>query len=292
MSAAAFFKAHEKVLDGGLPVRRVLPAAARQSVGPFLFLDHFGPIDVEPHANHDVPPHPHIGLATVTYLYEGVSVHRDSVGSLQRVEPGAINWMTSGAGVVHSERLPPELRGQPRRSHGLQLWAALPLAHEDDAPSFAHTPAEAIPLVRLPGAEVRVLIGSAFGRTSPVATFSQTYYLDIGLEAGAQIMLEDLPVEAAIYPVLGEIALDGEALAQYTMAYLTPGEPVRVSADAAARFVVIGGEPLDGRRHMFWNFVSSSKERLAKACEDWEQQRYAPVPGETEWIPLPRPYRP
>ena len=292
MSAAAFFKAHEKVLDGGLPVRRVLPAAARQSVGPFLFLDHFGPIDVEPHANHDVPPHPHIGLATVTYLYEGVSVHRDSVGSLQRVEPGAINWMTSGGGVVHSERLPPELQGQPRRIHGLQLWAALPQAHEEDAPSFAHTPAEAIPLVSLPGAEVRVLIGSAFGRTSPVATFSATYYLDIGLEAGGQIVLEDLPVEAAIYPVLGEIALDGEPLAQYTMAYLAPGEPVRVSAGAAARFVVIGGEPLDGRRHMFWNFVSSSKERLAKACEDWEQQRYAPVPGETEWIPLPRPYRP
>jgi redox-sensitive bicupin YhaK (pirin superfamily) len=288
MSVAHFFKPHEKDIGGGFRVRRVLPAAAKQAVGPFIFFDHFGPIEAPAEANHDVRPHPHIGLATVTYLYEGAIEHRDSVGSVQRIEPGAINWMTAGSGIVHSERTPSDLAGKPRRSHGLQLWAALPRAHEEDAPSFAHTPAAAIPEARLDGALVRVLIGSAFGLRSPVATFSETLYLDIALDAGRAIELDQLPQEAAIYPVTGEIAIDGELLAPNTMAYLEPGSGASVYAAAGAQFVVIGGAPLDGQRHLYWNFVSSSKERIARAAEDWEQQRFDKVPGETEFIPLPK----
>ncbi|HEU4373876.1 MAG TPA: pirin family protein [Telluria sp.] len=291
MTISNFFKPHEKDLGGGFTVRRLLPAAAKQAVGPFIFFDHFGPIDAPADANHDVRPHPHIGLATVTYLYEGAMLHRDSLGSVQRIEPGAINWMTAGSGIVHSERTPPDLHGKPRRSHGLQLWAALPHEHEDGPPGFAHTPADAIPVATFEGGEARVLIGSAFGLTSPVATFSETLYLDIKLGAGQEMILADLPEEAAIYAVSGELAIDDEAIAANTMAYLEPGTNARVSTTTGVQFVVIGGAPLDAHRFMFWNFVSSSKERLARAADDWEQQRYAKVPGETEWIPLPKPLR-
>ncbi|MES2325149.1 MAG: pirin family protein [Pseudomonadota bacterium] len=291
MTISHYFKAHEKDLGGGFKVRRLLPAAAKQTVGPFIFFDHFGPIEAAPDANHDVRPHPHIGLATVTYLYEGAMEHRDSVGSVQRIEPGAINWMTAGSGIVHSERTPADLKGKARRSHGLQLWAALPKAHEETAPSFVHTPASAIPEVAIGGGRVRVLIGSAFGHTSPVATFSETLYLDIRLDAGHDVVLENLPQEVAIYAVTGDIAIDGEPVAPGTMAYLEGETGARIASAAGAQFAVIGGEPLDGQRFIFWNFVSSSKERLARAAEDWEQQRYARVPGETEFIPLPHPPR-
>ncbi len=289
MTISHLFKSHDKDIGGGFTVRRVLPAAARQAVGPFIFFDHFGPVDVAADANHDVRPHPHIGLATVTYLYEGVMEHRDSVGSVQRIEPGAINWMTAGSGIVHSERTPADLVGRPRRSHGLQLWAALPKAFEEVAPSFAHTPASAIPSRTFEGGDVRVLIGSAFGLSSPVATFSETLYLDIRLDAGSEVVLGDLPEEAAIYPVSGAIEIDGQPLAPHTMADLVPAMGARVSSTDGAHFVLIGGAALDSHRFIFWNFVSSSKERLARAAEDWEQQRFDKVPGETEFIPLPRP---
>lgn len=291
MTISNLFKAHDKDLGGGFFVRRVLPAAAKQAVGPFLFFDHFGPVDAPPEANHDVRPHPHIGLATVTYLYEGAIVHRDNLGSVQRIEPGAINWMTAGSGIIHSERVPADLVGKPRRTHGLQLWAALPREHEEVAPAFAHTPADAIPVAAFDGGEARVLIGSAFGLTSPVATFSEMLYLDIRLDAGCEVVLADLPEEAAIYPVGGELSIDGEVIAPGTMAYLEARASARVSSATGVQFVVIGGAPLDGHRFIFWNFVSSSKERLAQAADDWEQQRYAKVPGETEWIPLPGPPR-
>jgi redox-sensitive bicupin YhaK (pirin superfamily) len=291
MTISNFFKPHEKDLGGGFTVRRLLPAAAKQAVGPFIFFDHFGPIDAPAEANHDVRPHPHIGLATVTYLYEGAMLHRDSLGSVQRIEPGAINWMTAGSGIVHSERTPPDLRGKPRRSHGLQLWAALPREHEEGPPGFSHTPAAAIPVATFAGGEARVLIGSAFGLTSPVATFSETLYLDIKLGAGQELILADLPEEAAIYAVTGALAIDDEPIAANTMAYLEPGTNARVTTATGVQFVVIGGAPLDAHRFIFWNFVSSSKERLAQAADDWEQQRYAKVPGETEWIPLPKPLR-
>jgi redox-sensitive bicupin YhaK (pirin superfamily) len=287
MPIAYLFKPHDKDLGGGFVVRRLLPAAARQSVGPFLFFDHMGPVEAGPDANHDVRPHPHIGLATVTYLFEGAIMHRDSVGSVQRIEPGAINWMTAGSGIVHSERTPQDLAGKARRTHGLQLWAALPAEHEEAAPAFAHTPASAIPVVQAAGAEVRVLIGTAFGQTSPVATFSPTLYLDVRLDAGCAIALDDLPEEAALYAVGGDIAVDGEPVPAHTMAMLEPLGAARVSSVDGARFVVVGGAALDGKRFIYWNFVSSRKERIEQAASDWEQQRYAPVPGETERIPLP-----
>jgi redox-sensitive bicupin YhaK (pirin superfamily) len=288
MTVSHFLKSHEKDLGGGFTVKRLLPAAAKQSVGPFIFFDHFGPVEAPADANHDVRPHPHIGLATVTYLYEGAIEHRDSVGSVQRIEPGAINWMTSGSGIVHSERVPADLKGKPRRSHGLQLWAALPREHEETAPAFAHTPSGAIPEADFDGGRARVLIGSAFGKTSPVATFSQTLYLDITLDAGAQLLLADLPQEVALYAVRGSITVDGEDIPPSSMAYLENATGVRIASTEGAQLVAIGGEPLDGPRYIFWNFVSSSRERLARAADDWEQQRYAPVPGETEFIPLPR----
>ncbi|MES2320203.1 MAG: pirin family protein [Pseudomonadota bacterium] len=287
MTTSHFFKSHEKDLGGGFKVRRLLPASAKQAVGPFIFFDHFGPVEAPPDANHDVRPHPHIGLATVTYLYEGAMEHRDSVGSVQRIEPGAINWMTSGSGIVHSERTPADLVGKARRSHGLQLWAALPREHEETAPAFAHTPANVIPAIDVDGGHVRVLIGSAFGLTSPVATFSETLYLDIRLDPGSELLLDALPAEAALYAVNGAIAIDGETVPPNMMSYMDGARAARISSADGAQFVVIGGAPLDGHRFIFWNFVSSSKERIARASDDWEQQRYARVPGETEFIPQP-----
>ncbi|MGK5012684.1 pirin family protein [Janthinobacterium sp. MDB2-8] len=292
--SAAILKSHEKDLGGGFVVRRLLPSAVKQAVGPFIFFDHFGPIDVAPDANHDVRPHPHIGLATVTYLFEGAIDHRDSIGSYQRIEPGAINWMTAGRGIVHSERTPHDLAGQPHRTHGLQLWAALPKAHEEDEPSFTHTPQADIPVVSLDGAVVKVLIGTAFGQTSPVRSYMQTLYLDVALEAERELRLEGLPAEAAIYPISGGVLVDGVALATHTMALLEEGKvPIVTAGSSPVQFVVIGGEPLDGHRFLFWNFVSSSKERLSQAADDWSAQRMGQVPGETEFIPLPKaPLRP
>jgi redox-sensitive bicupin YhaK (pirin superfamily) len=287
MAIAHLFKPHDKDLGGGFKVRRILPAAARQSVGPFLFFDHMGPIEAEPGTRHDVRPHPHIGLATVTYLFEGAIVHRDSLGTVQRIEPGAINWMTAGSGIVHSERTPEDLLGTRRRTHGLQLWAALPREFEEAAPTFSHTPAADIPDVMFDGGELRVLVGSAFGHTSPVPTFSQTLYLDVKLEAGRAMELDKLPDETALYPVDGDIAIDSELVPAHTMAMLEPGAAVRVSTEAGARFVVIGGAPLDGKRFIYWNFVSSSRERIERAASEWEQDRYAPVPGDADRIPLP-----
>ena len=287
MTISNLLKGHEKDLGGGLMVRRYLPSAVKQAVGPFIFFDHFGPVDVPLDADHDVRAHPHIGLATVTYLFEGAMDHRDSLGTFQRIEPGAVNWMTAGSGIVHSERTPQDLVGKPHRTHGLQLWAALPVAHEEEAPGFCHTPAAAIPELNVDGAKVRVLIGSAFGQTSPVQTYSQTLYLDVALQAGHELVLANLPAEAAIYPISGELEIDTAPLALHTMALLNTAGPQRVKANTEARFVVIGGEPLDGHRFMYWNFVSSRKERIAQAAEDWEAQRFAKVPGETDWIPLP-----
>ncbi|TFW31874.1 pirin family protein [Massilia horti] len=287
MAIAYLFKPHDKDLGGGFKVRRILPAAAKQAVGPFLFFDHMGPVDAEPGTVHDVRPHPHIGLATVTYLFEGAIMHRDSLGTEQRIEPGAINWMTAGSGIVHSERTPDDLKSQQRRTHGLQLWAALPREHEETAPDFSHTPASAIPEVEFDGGMLRVLVGSAHGQTSPVPTFGETLYLDVHLEPGRLMALNDLPEEAALYPISGDLVIDGEEVPAYTMAMLEPGVPVRVESQAGTRFVVIGGAALDGRRFIYWNFVSSSQERIEQAASDWEQERFRPVPGDSERIPLP-----
>ncbi|MBL0730211.1 pirin family protein [Piscinibacter sp. HJYY11] len=277
---------HTKDLGGGFTVRRVLPAAQRQAVGPFLFFDHFGPITAHPSDNHDVRPHPHIGLATVTYLFEGAMMHRDSTGVVQRIEPGAINWMTAGRGIVHSERTPDDLRTVDRRSHGLQLWCAVPAEREEDEPSFSHTPASDIPSTELPGVSVRVMIGEAFGLRSPVPTLSPTLYVDLQLRAGASLPLPAAARERALYAIDQGVELDGQPVPAATMVVLPEGVTPTLSAPQAARVVMVGGEPL-GHRHMWWNFVSSRKERIVQAADDWAAQRFPKVPGETEFIPLP-----
>ena len=277
----------EKDLGGGFTVLRLLPAAQRQSIGPFVFFDHFGPITVQAGANHDVRPHPHVGLATVSYLFDGAILHRDSLDSVQRIEPGAINWMTAGRGIVHSERAPEDLKGKAYLLHGLQLWAALPVVYEETAPEFVHTPAASIPVVSKAGAEVRVLIGEAFGQTSPVRTFAKTVYLDVKLAAGSPFDLPPLADELAIYSVDGDLQIDGEMVAERTLATLAPGAVTQLSASAPARFVVIGGDKLDGHRFVWWNFVSSRRKRIVRAGEDWTAQKMGQVAGDPEFIPLP-----
>jgi redox-sensitive bicupin YhaK (pirin superfamily) len=274
-----------KDLGGGFMVRRVLPSAQRQAVGPFLFFDHFGPVEAQPSDDQDVRPHPHIGLSTVSYLFEGGMLHRDSIGQVQRIEPGAINWMTAGRGIVHSERTPDELRGRVRRMHGLQLWSALPENDEEVAPSFVHTPAAAIPRVESGGATLRVLVGEACGARSPVRALSPTLYLDIELRADASLRVPPA-AERALYGVDAPFTLDGRRIEPLQMVVLQADEQPLLGADGAARVMLIGGEPL-GRRFIAWNFVSSRKERIEQAKADWRAQRFAPVPGETEFVPLP-----
>ena len=287
MTIAQQLTGHQKDLGGGFVVRRLLPAAGQRSVGPFIFFDHFGPAEELPGVNHDVRPHPHIGLATVTYLFEGAMMHRDSLGTEQVIAPGAINWMTAGRGIVHSERKPEHLRDVPFTNHGLQLWTALPLEHEEAEPAFSHTPADAIPEVSVQDARVRVLVGEAFGARSPVPALSPTLYLDIWLPAGGRMELPALAEERALYPVAADVEVDGEVLAQRKMAVLTAGSTVTLFAPTEVRLVLVGGAPLDAPRHMWWNFVSSRKERILQASEDWQAMRFPAVPGETEFIPLP-----
>ena len=286
MTTLQLIDSHTKDLGGGFLVRRCLPSAPLQAVGPFLFFDHFGPITAQPSDNHDVRPHPHIGLATVTYLFEGAMLHRDSTGVVQRIEPGAINWMTAGRGIVHSERTPDELRGVARRSHGLQLWCALPAEHEDDEPAFQHHAAHELPEHNLPEAAVRVLIGTAFGLSSPVATLSPTLYVDIALASGGSLVLPDAAAERAVYSVDAPVVVGGTPVPPHTLAVLPAGAQPLLHAQGGARVVMIGGAPL-GPRYIVWNFVSSRKERIVQAQDDWEAQRFAKVPGETEFIPLP-----
>ncbi len=282
--------AHDKDLGGGFVVRRLLPSATRRAVGPFVFFDHFGPIEAQPEHNHDVRPHPHIGLATVTYLFEGAMQHLDSTGVAQRIEPGAINLMIAGRGVVHSERTPEDLRSVTRHSHGLQLWLALPEADEEVAPSFSHTPETAIPRWAMGGVSARVLIGSAFGVTSPVPTHAPTLYIDMQLARGAQLALPpQWAEERALYVVEGACTADGQLVSPHTMAALPKDEAVQLSAAENTRCVLIGGTPL-GPRFIWWNFVSSRKERIAQAADEWATQpneTFPQVEGETEFILLP-----
>ncbi|AMM26021.1 pirin family protein [Variovorax sp. PAMC 28711] len=287
MTALQLLSPADKDLGGGFTVRRLLPSAKRRSVGPFVFFDHFGPATEVPDSAHDVRPHPHIGLATVTYLFEGAMMHRDSLGNNQEIRPGAINWMTSGRGIVHSERKPEQLKNETYTNHGLQLWAALPVAFEEVEPSFAHTAAADIPALEVQGAKVRVLIGEAFGVTSPVKTFAPTVYLDVQLPAGGPFELPALAPELAVYVVDGAVSVDGTDVPAHTMAFLPDGGGAMLKAAAATQIVVIGGEPLDGPRYITWNFVSSRKERILEAGADWAAQRMGHVPGETEFIPLP-----
>lgn len=279
-------KPHERDL-GGFSVRRLLPSLPKQAVGPFIFFDHMGPASFAPGDGIDVRPHPHIGLATVTYLYEGEILHRDSLGSVQTIRPGDVNWMTAGHGVVHSERTSPELRESGQHLHGLQTWFALPLAHEDAEPGFWHHPASTLPLIEQPGLSLRVILGSAYGRTSPVHTYGDTLYVAGELKQGARFDIPPGHAERGVYVARGVVEIDGERVEAGQLAVLQPGVTVWVEALEEVRLLVLGGEPLDGPRYIWWNFVASSRERIEAAKLRWQEGRFPSVPGETDFIPLP-----
>jgi redox-sensitive bicupin YhaK (pirin superfamily) len=272
---------------GGLLVQRLLPAFPTQMVGPFIFFDHFGPVQFPPGRGIDVRPHPHIGLATVTYLFDGGQVHRDSLGNVQAIVPGDVNWMTAGRGIVHSERTGPEDRAEGRLLHGLQTWVALPKSHEQVEPSFSHHPKASLPEIAHPGATMRLLAGTAFGRTAPTPTFSPMTYLAIDIAAGAAIELPPEHDERGVYVVDGDVQVGGVPAPVGQLAVLTPGETARLEATSASRLVVLGGAKMDGARLIWWNFVASSKELIDAASSRWKDRGYPPVPGETEFIPLP-----
>ena len=273
---------------GGFAVRRALPSAARRLVGPFAFFDHMGPADFAPGQGLDVRPHPHIGLATVTYLFDGEIVHRDSLGSHQPIRPGDINWMTAGRGIVHSERTGSELRRAGSRLHGLQLWVALPAAHEETAPEFHHHAAATLPALNLAGARIRLLAGTAYGRTAPVKTLSPLFYADVALPAGSELPLPSEHAERATYVVDGAVRVGEESAERGRMLVFANGAEVALQATTDARIMLIGGAPIDGERHLWWNFVSGSTARIEQAKRDWKEGRFPKVPGdEAESIPLP-----
>ena len=272
---------------GGFTVARLLPSPARRRVGPVVFLDHMGPAQFPPGEGIDVRPHPHIGLATVTYLFDGEIVHRDSLGVVQPIEPGAINWMTAGRGIVHSERTGAATRQAGSLLHGVQLWVALPLAHEEAEPDFRHHPADSLPEIDVGGARVRVLVGDAYGASSPVRTMSPFLYAEAWLPARRELRLPDEPEERAMFVVAGSISCGDVRVEAPRMAVFEPGSKPVLRANSDARLMLVGGAPLDGDRHLWWNFVSSSRERIERAKRDWAEGRFAPVPGETEFIPLP-----
>jgi len=273
---------------GGFPVRRTLPTGQRRSIGPFIFVDHMGPVDLAPGAGMDVRPHPHIGLATITYLLSGEILHRDSIGSEQVIRPGDVNWMIAGRGVAHSERTPPELRARGSRTHGLQTWLALPRDREDMEPSFEHHPQSALPLVEQPGATLRVIAGTAYGHTAPTSVLAPTLYVHAELAAGTELIVDDEHAERAAYVVDGELGCDGQTFGAATLIVLRPQARAVLSAHTAANIVLIGGAPLDGPRHIWWNFVSTSQDRIEQAKADWRNERFAKVVGdEIERVPLP-----
>jgi hypothetical protein len=273
---------------GTFNVRRALPSVRRRHIGPFVFFDHMGPVAFAPGERSDIRPHPHIALATITYLFEGEIVHRDSLGSLASARPGDINWMISGRGIVHSERATPEDHARSHRLHGLQVWVALPLHDEEMAPSFEHHPRASLPVVQRPGAELRVLAGTAYGQTSPVGVRSPTLYVHARLDAGAELEVDDQHEERAIYVVDGQIECDGQHFGQGALVVLRPGARAILRAPAAADLMLLGGAPLDAPRHIYWNFISSSKDRIEQAKDDWRARRFPSIPGDdAEFIPLP-----
>ncbi len=272
---------------GGFSVRRVLPIAHRKTIGPFIFFDQMGPAVFAPGTGIDVRPHPHIGLATVTYLFEGRMRHRDSLGTVQDIEPGAVNWMTAGRGIVHSERTAPEDRVTGMTMHGIQSWVALPQADEEIAPAFAHHAADTLPSITIDGAKRTLIAGTAFHAESPVAVRAPMFYIAVEAEPGATVHLPDEHPERAVYVAEGAIELDGQRIDAGSMAVLASGVPVMWTALEAARVMMLGGAPIDGERHVWWNLVSSRPERIAQAKLDWVNDRFNKVPGETEFIPLP-----
>ncbi|MBV8970951.1 MAG: pirin family protein [Sphingomonadaceae bacterium] len=271
---------------GGFSVARVLPQAALRHVGPFVFFDHLGPADFAPGQGIDVRPHPHIGLATVTYLFEGSLGHRDSLGTVVDIAPGAVNWMTAGRGIVHSERTPPGPRATGQRMHGIQSWVALPDDHAEAEPAFAHHPADTLPSITFGGAKRTLIAGTAFHATSPVNALSPMFYIDIEAEAGASVALPGEHEERAVYVVSGAIELHGTRYERGTMVVVAPGGEVALTTPEPTRAMLLGGASV-GPRHIEWNFVSGSRERIEAAKADWVAGRFPRVPGEHEFIPLP-----
>ncbi len=275
-----------RVQDIGFTVKRLLPSRLQQRVGPFIFVDHMGPAQFESGTTAgDVRQHPHIGLATVTYLFSGAMMHKDSLGVHQRIEPGAINLMTAGSGIVHSERIPDDARDKKIDVEGIQTWLALPTDVEDCEPSFVHFGADQIPSVNLPTMSAHVLIGSAFGIVSPVETASVTTYIDLSLGAGAQYTPDFPRQELAIYVAFGSVTVNAEEVPEFHLAVLNENDVIETVS--GARILLLGGEPLTGERFIHWNFVSSSRDKLKAAGERWTSGGFAMVPGETDWIPLP-----
>jgi redox-sensitive bicupin YhaK (pirin superfamily) len=274
-------------LGDGFSVRRALPHGRRQMVGPFIFFDQMGPVQFVAGRGLDVRPHPHIGLATVTYLFDGRVMHRDSEGNALEIKPGAMNLMTAGRGIAHSERSPESARRGSEGMFGIQSWIALPQAHEETEPSFQHFDAASLPTVEGAGVRARVIAGSAFGKTSPVGMLSPWLYAEVQLAAGASAPLDPDQEERAIYVVEGEVEVAGEAFEAPRLLVFRPGDRITVKAKRPARLMFLGGTALEGPRYIWWNFVSSRKERIEQAKEDWKTGRFEPVPGETEFIPLP-----
>lgn len=271
---------------GEFTVRRALPDKRRQRVGPFVFFDHMGPAEFPPGTGVNVRSHPHIGLATITFLFEGEILHRDSLGYVQAIRPGEINWMTAGKGIVHSEKVSPELLASGQKLHGLQTWVALPIEQEETEPRFEHYPADGIPVLEQEGTTITVVIGTAYGKTSPVQAASETLYVEIKLEPGASIKLPDAE-ELGVYVVSGNIELDGQAITDGVLAVLKNGASASVGSSCGAHLMICGGDTLEGERIVWWNFVSSSRERLEQAKRDWKEGQFDDVPGELDFIPLP-----
>jgi redox-sensitive bicupin YhaK (pirin superfamily) len=277
-------------LGDNFEVRRAIPTSQKRMVGPFVFLDQMGPHVFTAGHGLDVRPHPHIGLATVTYLFDGEIEHRDSVGSIQTIQPGAVNWMTAGSGIVHSERTGKALRQSGSSLEGLQCWVALPKKHEETDPGFVHVAANALPVIEGEGASAKIIAGSFFGKSSPVPTLSDLFYVDVQLAPQARLDVPAEYPEQAIYVVEGQLDLGRDGVfgaGQLLVLRANTAVTLRNSGTVTTRLMLLGGEPMDGSRYLVWNFVSSSIDRLEQAKEDWRLQRFAAVPGETEFIPLP-----
>jgi redox-sensitive bicupin YhaK (pirin superfamily) len=273
---------------GGFSVRRALPHTQRRMVGPFIFFDHFGPAVLRDGQGIDVRPHPHIGLATLTFLFDGEIMHRDSLGTAQPIRTGEVNWMTAGRGIVHSERTAPERRVSGGGLHGLQCWIAMPTNDEEIAPSFAHHDQADLPIVNADGANVRIVAGTIFGQRSPVKTLSETLFADATLALGATLPFDAQAEERALYIVSGEVDIAGDRFGPGQLLVFRPGDPITMTAASEARVVLIGGAAMEGPRYIWWNFVSSRKERIEQAKTEWKERRFDIVPGdETEFIPLP-----
>jgi len=274
-------------LGDGFTVRRALPQPQRRMVGPFIFFDQMGPVEMRDGQGLDVRPHPHIGLATVTYLFDGEIMHRDSLGSVQPIRPGELNWMNAGAGITHSERSPDAARHGGSKLFGLQLWVALPADQEESAPSFQHHDASAIPAGEMDGVSVRQIVGRMDGLAAPVKTLSEMIYAEIAMPPGTRYRVPSEQIERAFYLITGEVTVDGQPFGPSELVILKPHAEIVLASAKGARLVLVGGEPFPEQRFIYWNFVSSRADRIEQAKADWREQRFAAVPDEQEFIPLP-----